>query len=73
MARRTAVHVEVVGRALQCLVCASETFTVRPVTLITSGVANSGLNKQVDVATCGSCGFLHQFVRGTLVTRPAGG
>lgn len=66
------VHVDVAERGLQCLVCGGETFSVRPITLITSGIANSGLNKTADVATCSACGYLHQFVTGSLVTRPVG-
>ena len=72
-ARPTPVHVEVAGRALRCLVCDADVFTVRTITLITSGLANTGFNKQADVATCGTCGHLHQFVAGALVTRPVQG
>ena len=46
MARPTPVHVEVAGRALRCLVCDADVFTVRTITLITSGLANTGFNKQ---------------------------
>ena len=35
MARPTPVHVEVAGRALWCLVCDADVFTVRTITLIT--------------------------------------
>jgi hypothetical protein len=32
--------------------------------VITSGAANTGLNKVADAVTCHSCGFLHHFVAG---------
>lgn len=51
-------------RALACVVCGGGTVTRRSVTVITSGAANTGLNKVADAVTCHSCGFLHHFVAG---------
>jgi hypothetical protein len=64
------VRVTVAGRSLPCVVCDGDRFTVRSITLITSGFANSGANTRAEVATCAACGYLHQFVLGSLETRP---
>ncbi|WP_156391280.1 MULTISPECIES: hypothetical protein [unclassified Nocardioides] len=65
---KTPERMQVEGRALSCVVCEGGTFTRRTITLITSGVANSGFNKEVDAVTCSSCGYIHQFVRGVVQT-----
>jgi len=66
MSTRTPGRMEVAGRPLTCVVCGGDTFTSRTVTLITSGVANSGLNKRADAVTCAGCGYIHQFVTGSV-------
>jgi hypothetical protein len=59
-------RVEVAGRQLSCQVCQGSTFVHRTVKLATSGIANSGFNKQADAAVCRECGFVHTFLGGTL-------
>jgi predicted nucleic-acid-binding Zn-ribbon protein len=66
----TPERMEVAGRLLACVVCGGDTFTKRSITMITSGLANSGFNKSVDAVTCAGCGYIHQFVLG--VVKPAG-
>lgn len=56
-------------RPLTCVVCGADAFTKRSITLITSGFANSGFNKEVDAVTCADCGYIHQFVLGSVTTR----
>ena len=58
------------GRPLACVVCGGDTFTRRNVTMLTAGLANTGLNKSADAVTCSGCGFIHHFVVG--VVKPVG-
>jgi phosphoglucosamine mutase len=37
---------------------------IRIITLVTSGFANSGFNKEADAVTCAACGYIHQFGKG---------
>lgn len=64
MSKPTPEPMAVEGRELACVVCGGRTFTKRGVTVITSGAANTGLNKTADAVTCSSCGFIHHFVVG---------
>ena len=53
------VQIRVLDRPLTCVVCAGDEFTERTITVITSGVANSGLNKSAQAVACASCGYIH--------------
>ena len=66
MSKPTPERMVVEGRPLACVICGGDTFTKRNVTMLTSGLANSGLNKSADVVTCSSCGFIHHFVVGVV-------
>ena len=68
MSKHTPVGMQVNGQPLVCVVCGAEAFTKRSLTLITSGIANSGFNKEVDAVTCAACGYIHQFVLGSVVS-----
>ena len=69
-------RVELAGRQLTCLVCRGGTFVHRTTKLATSGIANSGFNKQADAAVCVDCGYVHTFLGGNLtwtrLDRPEG-
>ncbi len=64
-------QVVVAGRTLRCVVCGADTFSHLTVTLNTSGIADSGLNKRGELAVCSVCGYVHVFM-GTLVWQPVG-
>ena len=66
MSKPTPERMAVEGRPLACVVCGADTFTKRNITMITSGAANTGLNKVADAVTCSSCGFIHHFVAGVV-------
>ncbi|HET7071916.1 MAG TPA: hypothetical protein VFI40_13910 [Nocardioides sp.] len=53
------------GHGLSCFVCRSDTFDRRTMTLLTSGIANSGFNKRGEIAICATCGYVHTFMAGT--------
>ncbi|MBU2695855.1 hypothetical protein [Pimelobacter sp. 30-1] len=59
------------GIALACPTCAGSTFTRNGVTLITSRMANTGLNKRAEAAVCSRCGNIQFFVAGALRPAPA--
>jgi hypothetical protein len=69
-------RVEVAGRELSCLVCQGGRFVHRTMKLTTSGLANSGFNKQADAAVCLTCGHVHTFldadITWTRLDRPEG-
>jgi hypothetical protein len=52
------------GHRLVCFVCQSDTFERRTMTLLTSGIANSGFNKSGQIAVCVTCGYVHTFMGG---------
>jgi hypothetical protein len=59
------------GHGLSCFVCRHDTFDRRSMTLLTSGIANSGFNKRGQIAICATCGYVHTFMGGTrLVWQP---
>jgi hypothetical protein len=53
------------GHQLTCQVCQGDAFDRRTMTLLTSGIANSGFNKRGEIAVCGTCGYVHTFMGGT--------
>ena len=59
-------RVDVAGRELSCQICQGTTFVHRTMKLTTSGIANSGFNKQADAAVCVDCGYVHTFMGGEL-------
>ena len=61
-------HLVVAGRRFACLVCATDVFERRTMTLVTSGIANSGFNKRGDLAVCTACGYVHTFLAGSPLT-----
>jgi hypothetical protein len=61
-------HLVVAGRRLACLVCAADVFERRTMTLVTSGIANSGFNKRGELAVCAGCGYVHTFMAGSPLT-----
>ena len=66
MGRPEPTQMRVLDRPLTCVVCAGDRFTERSITIITSGFANSGLNKSGQAVTCAACGYIHQFVTGSV-------
>jgi hypothetical protein len=62
------------GHGLSCFVCQGDTYERRTMTLLTSGIANSGFNKRGEIAICATCGYVHTFMGGTSLTwEPAEG
>jgi hypothetical protein len=53
------------GHGLTCFVCGGSTYRRRTMTLLTSGIANSGFNKRGEIAICATCGYVHTFMGGT--------
>ena len=53
------------GHGLTCVVCQGARFDRRTMTLLTSGIANSGFNKRGELAVCATCGYVHTFMGGT--------
>ena len=53
------------GHGLRCFVCQGDTYDRRTMTLLTSGLANSGFNKRGEIAVCATCGYVHTFMGGT--------
>ena len=49
---------------LVCFVCQGDTFERRTMTLVTSGLANTGFNKSGQLAVCTTCGYVHIFFQG---------
>ncbi len=57
-------RVSAAGHPLICFVCQGDEFERRTMTLLTSGLANSGFNKSSEVAVCATCGYVHTFFQG---------
>jgi hypothetical protein len=62
---RQQYRVESGAHRLTCFVCGGEVFDRRSMTLLTSGLANSGFNKSGEIAICLGCGYVHTFMGGT--------
>lgn len=52
------------GHQLVCFVCRGDEFERRTMTLVTSGLANSGFNKSGELAVCATCSYVHTFFKG---------
>jgi len=60
------------GHRMTCSVCHGDTYHRRTMTLLTSGIANSGFNKRGEIAVCTTCGYVHTFIAGSpLAWEPA--
>jgi hypothetical protein len=61
-------RVSAAGHQVICSVCQGDVFERRSMTLVTSGLANSGFDKSGQLAVCATCGDVHIFFQGSPLT-----